>query len=209
MPRRWSGEVARDVDGRTLIERVAILSDGTVFRVHHERAIGTVERDADGDWLAKSVRHGNAGLETRMEALVWLVGRDDLSVAEGHGYGVEGTQDEYDEERWFVVDPDGNWRGDSHPTRELAREALASGAFPPPYCTECSHFHSPNDACRCEGGEEQDRYANKSDHEANLERQADVAAANARRGSGPRTPAPAPAGEYRIPIIPRDERGAC
>lgn len=53
-----------------------------------------------------------------------------------------------------------------------------------------------------EDDDEQDRYTDKTDLEANRERQADVAAANARRSRGPRTPPPSPAGKYRIPHIP-------
>jgi hypothetical protein len=77
--RPWSGEVVRhDRVGNRIIDRVAITKTGTVLRVYHERVIGTVGRDADGDWLAKSSTHGNAGFDTRAQALVWLVERDDM-----------------------------------------------------------------------------------------------------------------------------------
>jgi hypothetical protein len=67
--RRWSGEI--ECDGR--INLVSILPDGTVFAPWREQTLGTIEQDRWGDWIAKSVAHGNAGFDTRKQALVWLL----------------------------------------------------------------------------------------------------------------------------------------
>jgi rubrerythrin len=65
-------------------------------------------------------------------------------------YTIEHTQDEYGEHHWYITDEHGDWIGDSYATRELAADVIARGAVPTVrYCTACSHFHEPDEPCRC------------------------------------------------------------
>lgn len=65
-------------------------------------------------------------------------------------YTIEHTQDEHGEDRWYIADEKGDWIEDSYPSRELAAEVIASGGVPTArYCAACSHYHEPDESCRC------------------------------------------------------------